>query len=188
MTVDFSFQGRIGRDAPSEYIIASMAALVGAYAYPSLIALSHRFSRRTLTRSILCLSVLSGITALVFMQREVFDEMHQKRLFILHMENVRDPFLWFLRCGLTRFPINQVTTSENHLLIGSADAAPGYEHIASAITNGFAEEGVTAFVPVVDESNGDWDILYPFSQVCLFSHTHHHAHDTNSFLWLANSS
>ena len=52
------------------------------------------------------------------------------------------------------------------MLIGGADAAPGYENIASVITEGFAGEGVTAFVPVVDDNNGDWDVLYPFSQVC----------------------
>lgn len=64
--------------------------------------------------------------------------------------------------------MHQITTSENHLLIGGADAAPGYERIASVITEGFAGEGGTAFVPVVDEHNGDWDVLYPFSQVCDF--------------------
>lgn len=62
--------------------------------------------------------------------------------------------------------MHQITTSENHLLIGSADAAPGYEGITSIVTDGFAEEGATAIVPVLDENNGDWDVLFPFSQVC----------------------
>jgi len=35
------------------------------------------------------MSVLSGVAMLVFKEREVFDEMHQKRLFVIHMENVR---------------------------------------------------------------------------------------------------
>ena len=72
-----------------------MAALLGAYAYPSVLAFSHRFNRRTLTRSVLCSSVLSVVAILVFVQREAFDEMHQKRLFVVHMENVRIPFLFF---------------------------------------------------------------------------------------------
>jgi len=38
---------------------------------------------------IMILSIGSAI--LVFVQREAFDEMHQKRLFIIHMENVRIP-------------------------------------------------------------------------------------------------
>lgn len=42
--------------------------------------------------------MLSGVMMLVFMQREVFDEMHQKRLFVIHMENVRIPFLPRTRC------------------------------------------------------------------------------------------
>lgn len=84
-----SHLGRIGQDAPSEHIIASMTALLGAYTYPSVVAFSHRFSGRTLARSALCLSVLSGAAMLVFAQREAFDEMHQKRLFVIHMENVR---------------------------------------------------------------------------------------------------
>lgn len=62
--------------------------------------------------------------------------------------------------------MHQITTSENHLLIGSADAAPGYENIATVVTEGFAGEGTAAIVPVIDENNGDWDVLYPFSQVC----------------------
>jgi hypothetical protein len=66
-----------------------MTALIGAYTLPNVVAFVHRFNRRTLLRSVLALSVLSGVVALVFKEREVFDEMHQKRLFILHMENVR---------------------------------------------------------------------------------------------------
>jgi len=66
-----------------------MTALVGAYTFPSVIAFVHRFNRRTLVRSILFLSALSAVTVLVFREREVFDEMHQKRLFVIHMENVR---------------------------------------------------------------------------------------------------
>lgn len=64
--------------------------------------------------------------------------------------------------------MDQITTSENHLLIGSADAAPGYQGIANVVTEGFAGEGVDAIVPVIDEHNGDWDVLYPFSQVRFF--------------------
>ena len=61
------------------------------------------------------------------------------------------------------------------MLIGSADAAPGYEGIANVVTEGFAGVGVTAIVPVIDENNGDWDVLYPFSQVRFFSSVPWHA-------------
>lgn len=65
-----------------------MVALIGAYSFPNVVAFVHRFNRRTLARSVLFLSVLTVVTMLVFKQREVFDEMHQKRLFVIHMENV----------------------------------------------------------------------------------------------------
>jgi hypothetical protein len=65
-----------------------MVAFLGAYAFPNVVAFVHRFSRRVLVRSVLALSVLSGVVMFVFTQREVFDEMHQKRLFFIHMENV----------------------------------------------------------------------------------------------------
>jgi len=70
-----------------------MTVFVGAYSLPNVIAFVHRFNRRTLVRSVLFSSVLSGVMMLVFMQREVFDEMHQKRLFVIHMENVGILFL-----------------------------------------------------------------------------------------------
>jgi hypothetical protein len=66
-----------------------MTAYVGAYAVPNVVAFVHRFNRRTLTRSVYLLSVVSVVVMLVFKEREAFDEMHQKRLFVIHMENVR---------------------------------------------------------------------------------------------------
>jgi len=77
-----------------------MTALVGAYTIPNVVAFAHRFNRRTLVRSVLCSSVLSAVAVLVFKQREAFDEMHQKRLFVIHMENVSVFSLppKFLRC------------------------------------------------------------------------------------------
>ena len=84
----FHCVGRIGPDAPAEHIIASMTAVVGAYAFPNVVAFVHRFNRRILVRSILVLTLVSGVAMFVFKQREVFDEMHQKRLFVIHMENV----------------------------------------------------------------------------------------------------
>jgi len=70
-----------------------MTALIGAYSFPNVVAFVHRFNRRTLIRSVLFLSVLTAVIMLVFKQREVFDEMHQKRLFVIHMENASIFFL-----------------------------------------------------------------------------------------------
>ena len=77
-----------------------MVALIGAYSFPNVVAFVHRFNRRTLVRSVLFLSALTAVTMLVFKQREVFDEMHQKRLFVIHMENASVCSIppGFLRC------------------------------------------------------------------------------------------
>lgn len=77
-----------------------MVALIGAYSFPNVVAFVHRFNRRTLVRSVLFLSVLTAVTMLVFKQREVFDEMHQKRLFVIHMENASVFYIppRFFRC------------------------------------------------------------------------------------------
>lgn len=77
-----------------------MVALIGAYSFPNVVAFVHRFNRRTLVRSVLFLSALTAVTMLVFKQREVFDEMHQKRLFVIHMENASVFSIppGFLRC------------------------------------------------------------------------------------------
>lgn len=80
--------GRMGVEAPGEHIIASIVAISGAYTLPLVIPFAHRFSRRWLFRSVLLLSIASGVSMLVFIRRSPFDEMHQKRLFVIHMENV----------------------------------------------------------------------------------------------------
>jgi hypothetical protein len=99
--------------------------------------------------------MLSGIVivlAALFALREPFDEMHQKRLFVLHTENV--------------------TTGERSLHVAAADGAPGLEGLVRHVARVFgeregAEEGERELVPVqMDGYNSDWDTLYPFSSVC----------------------
>ena len=64
-------------------------AINGAYIAPLAVAFVHRFSRRTLARTVVLLSLVTGVAMAVFCSRSPFDTMHQKRLFVLHMENVR---------------------------------------------------------------------------------------------------
>lgn len=80
--------GRMGKQAPAEHIIATIVAVTGAYALPLAIPFIHRYSRAVLVRSIVIVSVLSTLSIAVFFMREPFDAMHQKRLFVIHMENV----------------------------------------------------------------------------------------------------
>lgn len=48
----------------------------------------HRFGRRSLFRGVVVLSVVVAGLIGFFAMMEPFDQMHQKRLFILHSENV----------------------------------------------------------------------------------------------------
>ena len=78
----------MGEQAPAEHIIATIAAVVGSYLLPLLIPFIHRYSRAVLARSILLMFTITTISMAVFSMRNPFDTMHQKRLFVIHMENV----------------------------------------------------------------------------------------------------
>lgn len=80
--------GRMGDEAPAENIIATLVAITCSYAFPLSIPFVHRYSRGMTIRAALFLSVLSVLSIAVFSARDPFDEMHQKRLFVIHMENV----------------------------------------------------------------------------------------------------
>ncbi|KAJ7097218.1 hypothetical protein B0H15DRAFT_825213 [Mycena belliarum] len=134
--------GRLG-DVPADNIVASLIAFLGAQALPLAVPFAHRFGRQTLRRMVLVLAALTLANMALYARRDVFDAMHQKRLFVLHLENV--------------------TTHEHHLHIASADGAPGFHELVHDIMTEFA--GLqTAIEPVVmDDYNSDWDSLYPFS-------------------------
>ncbi|KDQ62015.1 hypothetical protein JAAARDRAFT_190713 [Jaapia argillacea MUCL 33604] len=135
--------GRIGGDAPADHVIASIVALTGAYTVPLALPFAHRFGRGVTSRAVVTLGVISVVLMGVFAMRNPFDDMHQKRLFVLHMENI--------------------TTGEQHLHIASADGAPGFNSLVSAIASEYDAEGNHPTSVIMDEYNSDWDVLYPFS-------------------------
>ena len=61
---------------------------MGAYNFPLAIPFSHRFGRKALARSVVLMVLVTGGVMAYFARREPFDSMHQKRLFVLHHENV----------------------------------------------------------------------------------------------------
>ncbi|RXW13262.1 hypothetical protein EST38_g12592, partial [Candolleomyces aberdarensis] len=135
--------GRMGAEAPSDHIIAILVAVLGAPAFPLAIPLMHRFGKRALLRGIIVTSVLAAGSIAFFSARDPFDAMHQKRVFVLHMENV--------------------TTSEQHLHLAASDGAPGFEILVDEIVREF---GTTDHAPapvIMNDHNSDWDSLYPFS-------------------------
>ncbi|OCH96275.1 hypothetical protein OBBRIDRAFT_809204 [Obba rivulosa] len=135
--------GRMGEEAPAEHIIASIVAFSGAYAVPLVLPFVHRFGRAVLIRSVVLMTILTAVVMAVFSLRSPFDNMHQKRMYVLHMENT--------------------TSLEQHLHVASADGAPGFDELAKSIAQRFSIPGIEAKSVVMDEWNGDWDILYPFS-------------------------
>jgi hypothetical protein len=142
--------GRIGA-APADNIIATIVCSVGALGLPLILPFSHRFPRASLHRGVLMLSAVVLVLAALFAAREPFDAMHQKRIFVLHTENV--------------------TTGERSMHVAAADGAPGLDVLVGDVARVFGaggEEGrERALVPVqMDGYNSDWDMLYPFSGVC----------------------
>ncbi|KAI0684198.1 hypothetical protein BC835DRAFT_1523949 [Cytidiella melzeri] len=135
--------GRMGEEAPAEHIIATIVAVCGAYALPLAIPFIHRYPRAVLMRSILIFSTLTMISIAVFAMREPFDAMHQKRLFVVHMENI--------------------TSGEQHLHIGSADGAPGFDLLTLGIAERFGAPDVAPKHVVMNDWNAEWDTVYPFS-------------------------
>jgi len=73
-----------------------------------------------------------------------FDAMHQKRMFVLHYEDL--------------------TKTERHLHLASADGAPGFPQIVGDIADKFAQIYHRPVPVMMDDNNADWDIVYPFSQ------------------------
>ncbi|THH08417.1 hypothetical protein EW146_g8997 [Bondarzewia mesenterica] len=135
--------GRTGREAPAEHIIASLVAITGSYTLPLVLPFSHRYGPRMLLRAVLFLAALTVAVIAIFAGREPFDALHQKRLFVLSSENV--------------------VTHERYLHIGTADGAPGFDTLVNEIAAEFGGVGVAAVQEEMNDWNGDWDILYPFS-------------------------
>ena len=75
------------------------------------------------------------------------DETHQRRLFVLASDNI--------------------TSGERSLHIGAADGAPGFDELALDIGSTFGAADGVAVLEEMNDYNGDWDTLYPFSAVSL---------------------
>ncbi|KAF4610913.1 hypothetical protein D9613_007233 [Agrocybe pediades] len=135
--------GRIGADAPADNIVAIIISSLGALCFPLALPFAHRFGRRKLWRGVIVMSIAVVTLIAVYASMEPFDEMHQKRLFVLHTENI--------------------TTHEHHLHIAAADGAPGFESLVNDIVNEFSVHGQGLTPVVMDDYNSDWDTLYPFS-------------------------
>ncbi|KAF9454480.1 hypothetical protein P691DRAFT_692720 [Macrolepiota fuliginosa MF-IS2] len=135
--------GRIGAQAPADNIVATIVAVLGAQMLPVLVPFAHRFGHQKLWNGIVLSGIATAIVMAVFSARSPFDEMHQKRLFVLHSENI--------------------TSKEQYLHISGADGAPGFELLVEDIVKEFSTTDIVPQPLVMNDYNSDWDTLYPFS-------------------------
>ncbi|KIM75670.1 hypothetical protein PILCRDRAFT_669287, partial [Piloderma croceum F 1598] len=104
---------------------------------------AHRFGHRVLSRSVVLAILATGIAIGIFSIRSPFDDMHQKRLFVLHHENLQ--------------------THAQDLHIAAADGAPGLELLVADIAKEFGVTDAPASFITMNDNNTDWNPLYPFS-------------------------
>lgn len=78
----------MGGQAPADNIVATIISILGAQALPLTLPFSHRFGHRALSKGVLVMSVVMVVLIGIYSAKEPFDDMHQKRLFVIHLENV----------------------------------------------------------------------------------------------------
>lgn len=94
----------MGGDAPAEFIIASMVTVIGALCISFVPALAHRFGPQILRRTVILTFLGLGVAMAFFYAQDTFDRMHQKRLFVVHKEDVSVEFVdsVIFDCAATR--------------------------------------------------------------------------------------
>lgn len=80
--------GRVGADAPVDNVVATLIPVIGGVAFPLVLPFAHRFGKRALVRGVLVMTAVTAVSMAYFAGRDVYDEMHQKRMFVLRLENV----------------------------------------------------------------------------------------------------
>ncbi|KIY68442.1 hypothetical protein CYLTODRAFT_453504 [Cylindrobasidium torrendii FP15055 ss-10] len=160
--------GRISAEAPADNLIATIITVVGVILIPLAVPFAVRFlqapaplkgqpvvafKKNEIVKSgivravMLCAAVMA-----LFAQFDVYDEQHMRRVFVLRTENI--------------------TSGDHTLHLSTADGAPGLtslvEDISAALPQIFGQEAEDENVfkaekVVMNDYNGDWDPLYPFS-------------------------
>ncbi|KZV84957.1 hypothetical protein EXIGLDRAFT_726594 [Exidia glandulosa HHB12029] len=136
--------GRIGREAPAEHIIATIVGLFAPYTLSMALPFVRRASSASLKWLVLALYALTVLSASIFLKKDAFDADHQRRIFVVHMENI--------------------TSHEFSLNVGAADRAPGMPEFVKAVAATFGVPGKGPVPVVMNDWNTEWDTMYPFSQ------------------------
>ncbi|GEM06060.1 endoplasmic reticulum metallopeptidase [Rhodotorula toruloides] len=126
--------GRLGADAPVDFIIATL-----------FLPFCHRWGASFTARLAVFLTFATAFSLGWFSRPSwsAYDPQHPKRLLVLHMENT--------------------TTSppEFHLHVASVDGNPFFDLVSKA-TEGLTAPNSLPEPTIADDLSVDWDIIYPF--------------------------
>ncbi|GAA5994045.1 hypothetical protein JCM5350_000059 [Sporobolomyces pararoseus] len=139
--------GRLGADAPVDFIIATLTSAVGFLIIPMFLPFIHRFGA-SFTARLLVLLTLTTVLSLSFFTRSSwspYDSQHPKRIFVLHMENT------------------STTPSEFHLHVASIDGNPFLDLVKTS-TEGLIPLGKVPEPTIASDLSVDWDVIYPIGQ------------------------
>lgn len=66
------------------------------------------------------------------------------------------------------FRDTKITSHEQHLHFAAADGAPGFEPLVHDLAQKFGLPEAPLPQPItMNDWNADWDVVYPFSAVCV---------------------
>ncbi|OCF60854.1 hypothetical protein L486_00497 [Kwoniella mangroviensis CBS 10435] len=136
--------GRMGKDAPAESIIATIASVSGFIFFPTFIPLFHRAPRSSQRKVVLgVLLFLAGVlTALAGPWYWPYDDMHPKRVGVQYLYNH--------------------TSGEHTGHIAFMDRGPT-SNIVDSIHTRFGKNGSEVINTQLTDYDSDWDTVYPIS-------------------------
>ncbi|WVR06737.1 hypothetical protein IAU60_003772 [Kwoniella sp. DSM 27419] len=136
--------GRMGTDAPAEFIVATISSTCLFTFLPPVIPLFHRVSRANQRKIILGLALFSAgvITALAGPWYWPYDDMHPKRVGVQYLYNH--------------------SSSEHSGHVAFMDGGPSSD-ILPAIHEKYGLPGSEIQPTKMTDWDSDWDVLYPIS-------------------------
>ncbi|WWD03211.1 hypothetical protein V865_001261 [Kwoniella europaea PYCC6329] len=136
--------GRMGKDAPAEFIIATISSVSGFIFFPTFIPLFHRAPRSSQRKVVLgVLLFLAGVlTALAGPWYWPYDDMHPKRVGVQYLYNH--------------------TSGEHTGHIAFMDRGPT-ANIVESIHTHFGKNGSEVVNTQLTDYDSDWDTVYPIS-------------------------
>ncbi|ORX35606.1 hypothetical protein BD324DRAFT_660481 [Kockovaella imperatae] len=136
--------GRIGKDAPAEYIVATICSTTVPLFYPIISPIFHRLSRPQQLRTLKALGITTLLAMGFFAGRwwRTYDYMHPKRT-------------------ATQYVYNH-TSGEHTCHVGFMDRGPRLDFVQS-LHSRYGAPGSQIKATTITKNDTDWDVLYPVS-------------------------